>query len=91
MARRTRSNTLSAEWSKKEKDIVFYHPDGPQTKCDGHFLYSSFSVGKFDHNAKLQKAFLDELEARGYDITTLRFSICKKEGHERWKEENNEQ
>ena len=85
MAKRTKENALSASWSKKEKDIIFNYPNGTQTKCDGHFLHSRFDIAPFRHDGTLDVIFIKELEERGYDISTLRFSICKKEDHPRWK------
>ena len=87
MPRRTKANSLRAFWSKKEKDIMFYWPSGPHTKTDGHFLYGRMSIGPFNYDGKLDTAFLKELEDRGYDLTTLLFSICKKEDHPRWKKD----
>lgn len=85
MAKRTNDNTLRASWSKKEKDIVFGWPSGPSTKSDGHYLYGAMSRERFrPFEQKMDPSFLKELESRGYDLSTLRFSICKKEGHPRW-------
>jgi hypothetical protein len=51
---------LRAYWSKREHDVMIGYP----RKCDGHWLSGVFN-----------KAFTDELTARGYDVTTMRFSI----------------
>ncbi len=53
-------HALTARWSKRERDVMIGYPCGP----DGHLLYGVIS-----------KAFTDELVQRGYDITTLRFSV----------------
>jgi len=82
--KRTNANTLKASWSKREKDLVFHHPDH---KANGHLLYSVLCVERpyvdYRDNGErfiaYAKSFVAELEERGYDITTLRFSICKKE------------
>jgi hypothetical protein len=83
VGRRTNANTLKAYWSKKEQDLVFWHPD---LKCNGHLLYSVLagprSFEDFSGPAPrvvYGKSFVEELRERGYDITTLRFSVCKKE------------
>lgn len=58
---------LTARWSKRENDILFHYPSSP----DGHLLcgaLAGFGV----------KDLHKELERRGYDLTTLRFSIAKK-------------
>lgn len=56
---------LTAQWSKKERDLVFGFP----RKCDGHLVYGAFST------TYLQKDFVTELKERGYDLTTLQFSV----------------
>lgn len=63
------SEKLRAYWSKKE-GLMLYHPEGFCTKCDAGYL-SDFVF---------PKAVLKELEDRGYDITTIKFSIAPKEG-----------
>jgi hypothetical protein len=66
---------LFCQWSKKEKDILFSYP----RRCDGHLLYGALSCAR--HNPitnEWDNSFMDELEARGYDITTLRFSVALK-------------
>lgn len=62
---------LRASWSKREKDIVFHYPSKP----DGHLLHDFFSYAKL---AGAGKSLLEELEARGYDLATLKFSIERK-------------
>lgn len=83
MPKRTNANTLKAYWSKRENDLMFYHPD---RKANGHLLhnvlcaprpYLDFSNGRRD--IAFDKSFVEELEERGYDVKTLRFSVCKKE------------
>lgn len=69
----TRNDKLHAYWSKRERDVILYSPLGQQTTCDGAFLAGVFN-----------KAFTDELERRGYDVSTLRFSIAPKQGNERF-------
>jgi hypothetical protein len=66
---------LTARWSKRENDIVFAYPDH---SWNGALLYSYLG----GHGVKDEKGdaikLWDELERRGYDKTTLRFSISKK-------------
>lgn len=65
---------LTAFWGREprgcSKDLVFGSPSRP----DGHFLYGVFSFLEVHAG----KTFTQELESRGYDITTLQFSIRKK-------------
>ncbi len=62
---------LTAFWSSKEEDIVIGHPSGP----DGHLLYGALGFVDMGHG----KTLVQELEQRGYDITTLQFSVKRKE------------
>ncbi len=81
--KRTNANTLKAFWSKQEKDLVFHHPD---YAWNGRLVHNAFCSERprVDRSGDVDrvvfdKSFVAELEERGYDITTLRFSICKKE------------
>ena len=58
------SDKLRVTYSKRERDLMMHYPLGFMTKNDGHYLANTFS-----------KAFTDELTQRGYDITTMKFSI----------------
>lgn len=72
-----RSDTLYASYHKNRRDIIYTYP----TKVDGALMHWLF-------NQKLQEMnFLEELEARGYDITTLRFCIRKKQTKDDLKKE----
>lgn len=74
MPRRTSrpKGDLTAFWNFKEDDIMFSWSKRPQ---DGHMIYSAFSYVKGLNS----KTFVEELESRGYDLTTLKFSIKYKE------------
>lgn len=74
---------LSARWSRKRAygvdpvtglrgDLEYNWGDGC-SKSDGGLLHDTFSHAK----NVLGSTFVDEITARGYDITTLRFSIRK--------------
>lgn len=72
--RRTHDNSLSVKWSKRERDLVIGGPRG----CDRHLTHYAFNcVPAVVKPGDL--SFVDELAKRGYDITTLRFSIMRKE------------
>jgi len=58
---------LRAYWSKRERDTMYYHPTGRNTRADAHFLNGIFT-----------KEMRKELEERGYDWTTFKFEISPK-------------
>jgi len=66
------ADKLRLYWEKSE-GLTCLHPLGFQTQCDAGFL-----SGIFD------KAFLDEMTRRGYDVKTLRFSIEPQKGNQRF-------
>lgn len=66
-----KDNTLAAKWSKKENDIMIYYPN----KCDGALLNNHLFHPRDSISCH---PFIKELERRGYDITTLKFSVKKK-------------
>jgi hypothetical protein len=55
-------------------DVVFSTTDGESAVDGRRLLYHAFSIVDI-HGGK---CLLDELEARGFDITTIRFSIDRK-------------
>lgn len=70
-----RAQRLRARWNKRDNDLWFYYPSKP----DGHLLHSTLSakhirVGSaYPH--EWDDSFVEELKQRGYDITTLKFSV----------------
>lgn len=64
---------LTAYWGRESgdrsgsKELIFGSPSRP----DGHLLYGALAP------------LVKELEARGYDITTLQFSIRRKKSEEK--------
>lgn len=76
MARRTaKDGRLLLRWSKRQRDHVV---DYPKYKTD---LYLLFWVFFMHHCCGTDEklTFVEDLEKRGYDLTTLRFQIDKKE------------
>lgn len=65
-----RFDKLKAHWGKMENDIILTYPHGVGTKSDAHWLSGVFS-----------KEFEAELRNRGYDISTLKFSIAPDLNH----------
>jgi hypothetical protein len=67
------SDKLRAYWSNQEDDLMLNFPVGTETKSDGRSLAGVFS-----------KEFTEEMTRRGYDITTLRFSIAPQKGNQKF-------
>lgn len=71
-------------WSKREGDFLIRYPSGP----DGHLACRHFCSERqrWDYNTRqvvFDRSFVAELEARGYDTKTLRFSVRRKPKQER--------
>lgn len=89
-APKAKPGELKACWGKLhhyDPDLVFCWGDGT-SRADSALLYCVFS-SKRERAAHTEEelrrgrvvfddSFLEELEKRGYDITTLKFSIQKK-------------
>jgi hypothetical protein len=68
---------LTAKYSQKEKDIMIDGPNG----FDKLLVSNVISQERHFHPALREaplRSFLNELELRGYDLTTFSFSIKKK-------------
>jgi hypothetical protein len=72
-------------WSKRERDFMIHYPT---RSWDGGLLHSFFSCDATDYlneNGQkyiknlIGKHFLEELDKRGFDLTTLKFEISLKE------------
>jgi hypothetical protein len=65
---------LRAVWSKREADILYHYP----RSCDGALLHYHFDVLRdraLEGVRPEGRSLIEELVERGYDITTLRFSV----------------
>lgn len=82
---RIKPNKIYLHYNKRQKDFIVYYP----RKCDGNLILNhilgdilrfdliKWSKGKIPYTSE---NFKEELERRGYDLTTLKFSIeLKKE------------
>jgi hypothetical protein len=67
-------SSLRARWSKREKDILISFPSKP----DGHLLQIYLNCERYSFDGTIMPSLVKELESRGYDITTLKFSIQRK-------------
>ena len=59
-------------------DMCIFYGDGTP-RCDRALVMNMLCSEKLDWKSELQPSLIDELERRGYDLDTLKFSIKKKE------------
>lgn len=67
---------LRAEWGTLphcSPEICYIWGGSGANKCDSHLIHNVLS-----HGFEIKGGLLKELESRGYDITTLKFSIQQK-------------
>lgn len=91
-APRAKPGELKAQWGRlphDDPDLCYAWGEGV-SKCDGSLLHSIFGCKRqravygeerernHGYPVVFDPSFIEELQARGYDITTLRFSIQKK-------------
>lgn len=72
-----KKDKLILKWSKKERDLVCHYP----SSADGSLTFGAFTSKRhhplpFPHGV-WDGSFVEELKKRGYDITTLKFSVEK--------------
>jgi len=77
-------NKLRAKWSKKENCLEYFYPDDSANGCLLHNIFTIKDLGTY-HPSPFNEfvrffdgSVLDELDRRGYDIKTLKFSIERK-------------
>jgi hypothetical protein len=76
---------LRAYWGRlphESPDVVLAWQGAPSMRGDVHLLHQALCARHPDPFAKplfskMEPSFVEELKARGYDITTLKFSIQK--------------
>ena len=74
----TALKTIVVKWSKREEDILYSWGDGIPS-CDVSLVHSALSYNSvLDRDNDYFHGLLDELEKRGYDLTTFKLSIKKK-------------
>lgn len=76
---RLKPGRITVQYGKIEHndpDLIFSWGPGC-SRADAHYLHHVFSDERFGPSGERYRSLVDELEARGYDITTLRFSIEK--------------
>lgn len=70
-----KETVLRAQWSTKDNDITFFYPS---RKSDAHMLHCFFDGVSFKDDSGAPRSLYQLLDARGFDVKTLRFSIKKK-------------
>ena len=77
----------SVRWSKREGSLLYhYEREKPTSMLIAHFFegiklgeaYGLATVFREPHESD-KRTLAQELDARGYDLKTFKFSICKKE------------
>lgn len=58
-------------WSKREKDVSVSWPAVPNGKSNGGFILGHLCMAE----TMFGPTFIEELKARGFDVTTLKMSI----------------
>jgi len=86
LAPRPRPGQLKVKWGRIDDfpaDLVYAGGEGT-ANVDRHLLMHAFASPRYKSSLhprdSLDPSLLEELEARGYDLTTLTFSISKKAG-----------
>jgi hypothetical protein len=72
---------LVARWGKVDgvTDICIAANGGGVAGADMHLLWNVIGGPRYGYTPSREgPSFLKELESRGYDLTTLRFSVMKK-------------
>lgn len=73
---------LKIQWGKlpdDNPDIVISHGGSGAGKPDAHLLYQVFccQIYGFKGYEDRRPSFVDQLKERGYDITTIKFSVMR--------------
>lgn len=74
------SNKLYMRWSKREKDLLLNYPNSPDKALTFNAFCGKTMTRDWEKKGGpivWEDSFVDELKKRGYDITTLKFSIEK--------------
>jgi hypothetical protein len=68
------THKLTMRWSKREQDFVIDSPARP----DGHLLHVVLNCERWNYEGRREPSLVAELDRRGYDTSTLRFSVQRK-------------
>lgn len=70
---------VKMQWGNVDGDIGICSAwRNPADKCDSRLLYYMLCSHRYSYDGKIESSFVEELEKRGYDLTTFKFSIQKK-------------
>lgn len=69
-----KDTTLYIKWSKRENDLVYEYPN----KTDARLLHRYMALPILNSDNTYGPSLFDELDRRGFDLTTLKFSIARK-------------
>jgi hypothetical protein len=75
-----RKRRLLLKWSKSERDLVVYYPEAPAPNYVPHTDANVVIDAICGPNLPDLRSLRNELERRGYDITTLRFQVDRIKG-----------
>lgn len=83
---RAKPGELKMYWSKRERDLMIDNGGGGACRADAHLLHTAVCSERLATSIDVplgqyvvEKSLVDELEARGYDLATLRLSIRLKQ------------
>jgi hypothetical protein len=71
---KARPGEIKTGWNARERDIGFAWGADGAAKADANLLYGALCFKR----VLGERTLIQELEARGYDLTTMRFSIRRK-------------
>ncbi len=74
-AKHLRDTRLMVRYDMRKKDILYYYP---KSRADSRLMHWMLSNRLTGTPGEIGKSVIEELEERGYDITTLKFSISLK-------------
>lgn len=79
-AKRLKPGRLALYYAKLPNDgpDVVMHNEVPARRADAHYLHYVMNCPRFDHKGQPEPSVVEELQKRGYDITTINFSIDMK-------------
>jgi hypothetical protein len=77
--KRIKPGVLAGYYAKLKYDDpdVVIHNESPAGRADAHYLHSMLNTPTYNYKGEEQLSIMEELQKRGYDITTLNFSIRK--------------